>query len=476
MTPFNIDILILDKGILKQLGQITNLAIMKSSTKDFTDDGLFSTTIFGPVGSDERNVTFGYIDLKYPILHPLIFQLLGTLKVLYKDVMNGKRYAKWDNKEKDLVETTREEGRTGYQFMMEHVHKIKFHDNDSDERAFKIKLIKKYTNDTMMLDHWLVLPAGLRDYTVDDDGTPKEDEINDLYRKLIATVNSLNSISVDKNNLDLIDPIRVKIQNITLEIYEYIKVLLDGKSKFIQGKWTKRAITYGTRNVITSVPSSIDDIDNVDKPGFNDTIIGLYQYISAISPVIKYYVHTKFINKIINSESTIATVVDPKTMQTINTTIDASKRDEWLSYEGLDGIINKLSQEVIRTEPVMLDKYYMLLIYDDGKTVMPVFNTETLSDDYNRKYLRPITYAELFYISIYEIRKKYPAYLTRYPVVDLGGIYPTKLYLKTTVNGRTVKFVMGGIESTMVEYPVLTEKFYNSLSPHLSKLEKLVGD
>ena len=475
MKPFNLDLLILDKKTIRMLGEVTNLAIMLPSTKKFTPDGLFSTEIFGPVGDPRRNITFGYVELKYPILHPLVYQYISSLKKLYKDIMNNKEYAVWDTKEKDLVKSTPEEGRTGYSFMLEYIDKILYNDNGSDERLFKIKIIQKYAKKDMMLREWLVMPAGLRDYTVSDDGKPTEDEINSLYRKLIATVNTLKSINIREDELYIIDAIRIKIQNITLEIYEYIKVMLDGKSKFIQGKWSKRAITYGTRNVITAIASPIKNI-NDKKPSFNDTIIGLYQLIAGISPVTKYKLHTKFINRILDPNNDTATLVDPKTMSTININIDINKRDEWLSDEGLDNIIHKMAQEVLRTEPVMIDGYYMLLLYDDGKKIFPVFNTELLDEGYNKKYLRPITYAELFYLSVYDVSNKYPAYLTRYPVADIGGVYPTKLYLKTTVNAKTVTYIENGKEVILNEYPILTEKFYGSLSPNISKLKSLGGD
>jgi len=476
MNPFNIDILILNKDILKTIGQVTNLAIIESTTKNFTRDGLFSTEIFGLVGSPERSTTFGYIDLKYPILHPLVYQHITTLKSFYKDIMLGKKYAKWDNKLKDLVPSDSEDGETGYEFMLTHIHKIDLKDNGSDERSFKIKMVKKYTDEKMMIKDWVVMPAGLRDYYVEEDGTPKEDEINDLYRKLLATVNTLNNIKVTKETISTLDPIRIKIQNIILEIYEYIKVMLDGKSKFIQGKWSKRAITYGTRNVITSVPTVITDLDSNDVAGFNDTVIGLYQYIAAISPEFKYRLDITFINRLFDRESNVATLVDKKSLTTVNVEIDPTKRDEWTSEEGILNLISKFGQESNRSLPIVVDGYYLLLIYDNGKKIVPIFNTETDMEDLDKKYIRPITYAELYYISIYEIKNKYPAYLTRYPVVDIGGIYPTKLYVKTTINSRTIKCILNGVETEMVEYPILKESYYNALSPNPSKLGRLVGD
>ena len=38
-----------------------------------TNDGLFSLTIFGRPGSQERKSVFAYIDLKINFLHPLVY-------------------------------------------------------------------------------------------------------------------------------------------------------------------------------------------------------------------------------------------------------------------------------------------------------------------------------------------------------------------------------------------------------------------
>lgn len=476
MQPFNIDILILNKVMLAQLKEVTNLAIMESGTQNFAIDGLYSTEIFGPIGSDIRNKKFGYVDLNIKVLHPLIYQHIISLKKLYKDIIEGKKYGIWDEATKDIVESDRDNGGRGLDFMLKYIDKIDLKDNGSDERMFKIEMVKRYSGNDMLLDKWLVLPAGLRDYTVGDNGRPTEDEVNDIYRKLMGTVNVIRNISVKSSDMEILNPIRVKIQNTILELYEHFKMLTDGKNKFIQGKWAKRAITHGTRNVITAIPIVYNDINQTDRISFNDTIVGLYQYIAGIAPITKNKVNTHFISRVLTPGSDMANLIDPKTLKTAYVSIDAAKRDDWLSDEGMDGIISKMGQEINRKEPVMIDKYYLALVYDDGRKVEVIFNTDTMDPELNPRYLRPITYAEMFYISVYDVRNKYPAFVTRYPVASLGGIYPSKIYLKTTTNARTVKFKMNGVEKIISEYPILKESFFNSLSPGFSKLQGLGGD
>jgi len=475
-TPFNIDILILKKADVRYLGEVTSLNIFESSTQNFDPHGLFSTEIFGTIGTSERNERFGYIDLHTEVFHPLVFEHISKLKSLYKEIAYGRKYAIFDKKLKDFVASDIERGRTGYSFLLEYIDSVKFSDNDSDQRAYRIKLLKMFNNEESMMKYWLVLPAGLRDYTVSEDGKPSEDEVNDIYRKLMNTTALLKNTKIDKDQLHLIDNIRIKIQIVLEELYQHYKTLLDGKNKFIQGKWAKRAISNGTRNVITPVIYQNNDVDDPNKLTMDDTIVGIYQYVRGIAPVTMNKIHSKFVSRVLNPDSNSALLVNPKSMKSELKEISIKKRDEWLSLEGLDKIIHTLSQVDRRAEPVIIDGWYMFLVYDNGKEIEVIYNTDNMDEEYDKKYIRPMTYVELLYLSIYDVRGKYPALLTRYPVTGLGSIYPTKLYVKTTVTGRAVTLIENGNRKTVIEYPILTEPFVSSMSPSSNHIGKLGAD
>lgn len=476
---FNIDILLLRPEILRTMREVKKPHIFEPNSSVFDRDGLFSTDIFGPIGSETRNNQFGYIDLSINILHPLVFMNLVSMRSLYGEIVTGKVYASFDNSINDFVPTSKDDGgNTGYDFFFKNMDKIVFKDNGSDQRKFKIDFIKKYMSEPYYVNKWLVLPAGLRDYTLDKNDRPTEDEVNDLYRELLNVSNMLKNTKLTPENQHLMDPTRYRLQNITVKIYEHYKSLMDGKNKFMLGKVAKRSVSYGTRNVITPSLTKIVDLDDPNRIRANDTIIGLYQYAKAISPITMHHVQTKFVNKILNPDSNQAYLINPKTMKTELVEIKINKRDEWLSQEGLDGILNKLGQEDIRTEPIKIDGYYMCLLYDKDDTIEVVFDTNNLPEYMDPKYLRPITYSEMVYISVYETRNLYPAFLTRYPVAGLGGIYPCKSYLKTTTIGRTVKFKSPGMleYNRMVEYPILGNEYVSSLSPNTKNVARLVAD
>lgn len=475
-TPFNIDLLILDRNTVNQLQPVTKTNIFTSKTQNFEPDGLFSTTIFGQVGSDARNNTFGYIDLHVNVFHPLLFQNVSTLRSFYKDVMLGKKYAKFDNKLKDLVPATIDDGETGYTFFVNTLPNIKLEGNGSDQREFKIKLLKMYAGEDGMLNKWLVLPAGMRDYNVDESGKASEDEVNDIYRKLISTTNILNSIKITPSNESSVDSIKVKIQLLVNEIYEHYRGLLDGKNKFILGKFAKRAVVNGTRNIITPSISNITHIDQDNKITADDTIVGLYQFARGIIPIAMNKIHTTFIHKYLSQDSTTAKLVDMNTLKTKLINIDIKKRDEWVTLEGLDETIGKLAQEELRHAPISIGKNYLCLVHDRNNVITVIDDTNNMPDEFEPKYIRPITYYEMLYISIYDIRNKYPALLTRYPVAGLGGVYPCNLYVRTTENPRTVTVRVNGKEQLMHEFPKNNQPTVSSMSPSPSHIGRLEAD
>lgn len=473
---FNIDLLCLNKENSKLLKEVKVGNIFETNSKIFSPTGIYSTEIFGPLGSNLRNEQFGYINLGVEVLHPYVYITLCALAQKYEQVMEGKKKAVFDNKIKDMVISTTNEGNTGYHWLLTQLDKIQWDDRGSDQRRYRISLIKKYLKGGYTCTRWPVLPAGLRDYVEDDNGAPSEDEINNIYRKLLGTASMVRNTNIGDNYF-LIDPIRLKLQKILVEIWEHFKTLLDGKQKFIQGKFAKRALRYGTRNVITPAPANIQDLSNdEDILTINHVTTGIYQYIKAIAPIAMNRISSLFVNQILNPNSDNAYLFNPKTLEPELVTIAVKKRDEWLTMEGLNDIMNKLAQSSLRLEPVRVDKYFMAVVWDNGKNIKVFLPSERIPEDLDRKYLRPITYAELFFISVYSVVPKYPGFFTRYPVAGFGGIVPCKIKLKTTVKPRTVTLEFMGQSKIMKEYPILDKLFVESLSIHDSHLALLGAD
>ncbi|MDQ6988444.1 MAG: hypothetical protein Q9M19_01080 [Mariprofundaceae bacterium] len=473
---FNLDLLVLTKEHTKKMTPVSKLNVFESSSTNFEVSGLFSTDIFGAVGSTDRNERFSYIDLKVKVLHPLVYKHLTTTRAFYKEVLAGRKYGVYDPKLKDLVPSVEGEGGTGYSFFMETLDNIEMLDNDSDLRKFKLHMIANHSSPEFMLKELLVIPAGLRDYTVDESGVPSEDEINDKYRKVMMLANTLDNITLSKETIGAIDSVRFRIQEGVLDLYDHIMGLLDGKRKFIQGKWGSRGTLYGTRNVITPSLANVTNLDSPNNLTIDHTTIGLFQYARAITPITMNKLHMVFISKIFNPDSNAAYLVNPKSMKTELVDVPVKIRDSWLTLDGLDDMLATMGQDDLRAEPVMVNGNYMLLLHDNGKVITPVFNTDNLPEEFKESNLRPISYYELLYIALIDTYDTYRGLITRYPVINLGGVYPTKYYIKTTDNPRVVSVVINNKTTEVVEYPNFKEPYYNSLSPHYAFLRALGGD
>jgi len=476
--PFNIEILILTTDIVKRLGEVKTKDVYEQNSTVFHKDGLFSTEIFGPVGSKERLERFGYISLGTDIIHPLVYRHLCKLESLYKGIIEGTKYAIWDDEEKNFKPATKADGETGFSFFIKHFDEIKFRETNSEIRKKRIEFIKKYKAKDVLVDKWLVLPAGMRDRQVLPNGKVLEDEINNLYRDLLTISNTAKKFGSEALGSKFIDPIKARLEKKVTEIYEYIENILSGKEGFIQGKWVKRTVMYGTRNVITAIPIKIKVNHQPNRPRFDQTVIGLYQFTKGITPIAIYHIRTKFLNNVFDPESNNAYLYNPKTFEKELVEVSNKTRSQWVTDDGLEKSINKLIQEDIQKAPIVVDGKYMFLVYDDGNVVEIIDDVRLMPVGYDKKYIRPMTYMELVYLSIFDIADNYPGFVTRYPITGLGSVYPTKFYLKTTIEGREVLYK--GLHQPqpikLYEYPRFDSKPFLSLSPNVAFLGRLGAD
>jgi len=479
-NPFNIELLYLTKQQLSQLGEVKSKDIYEQNSTTFKKDGLFSTEIFGDVGSIERMERFGYIKTGFEIIHPLIYRHLNKIKTLYTDIIKGTKYAIFDENVKDFVPATTEEGQTGFKFFLKYYNQIEYpKGSGSEQRLERIKFLKSYDSDKIVYDFWLVIPAGMRDYIVTESGKKMEDAINAIYRKLLtisSVANKFKGYGIEDSPYAI--SVRNKLQEIVNDIYNYIENILDGKEGFIQGKWVKRRLLYGTRNVLTSLPIEVDDFKKPNKPGFNHTVVGLYQFLKAILPKAIHNVRTKFLDNIFSIESYNAYLINKDTLQRELVTLTEKVRSQWITDEGIENTINKLIQDVIKKSPIIINDHYLYLVYDDGKEIIVLNSINDLPPDKDKKYVRPITYAELFYLAVWDLVDKTYGFTTRYPITGYGSVYPCKTYLKVSLRGREV--IYKGVGTTqpvkLYEYPNFKTAFFTSMAVHPTHLSKLGAD
>jgi hypothetical protein len=474
-VPFNIGLLLPTSQDFKLVRAVKSLDVFEGSSKNFHPDGLFSTETFGRIGDPLRSQRYSYIDLKIPVFHPVIYNTLGKLKRMYHEIIAGKTYAVWDKTIKDFVKSNQLDGETGFHFFESHWRDIQFNTNDSDSRKENIALINKYKTNALC-SILVVMPAGMRDYEINDNGQEEEEEINTLYRKMISMSNAINSNSF-KLSPEIYNSSRLNIQMTFIDIYELIIGSIKGKKKLYMGKWATRAIHDTTRNVLTTTNVVIEKLGDKYNPGFNNTIVGLYQTIKGLAPITRFRVKN-FVSSFITDPKVPVRVVDNKTLESKTITLPVKEYNLWMSDEGLDKILNMFSVEEQRQQTIYLGGEYMALIYKDDKHFKIFYDIKDLPEHLDKGNVTPLKLSELLYYVLFEDVSRFPVLNTRYPITGFGSIYPSFPYLQTTIDSTRLEELDENWQPNgrlAPEFPGQL-KWFNSMSVAPSKLNGLGAD
>lgn len=490
-SPFNVSLMNVDTFIKEHsVKQVTSPFITAvSEPNKFHPEGLFSEEIFGQVASTDRLQKWGYIDLRTTVLAPHVFFSIERMKRSHVQIMAGIQYAIWDPKERDFVkcESSDAGARTGFGFYLEHLKEISWGDSPSLARRNTVDILKRY-KDQMTVTKWPVIPAAIRDMRLEDEKR-ETDDINKLYTSLI---NYSMGISAGYGESTLFDPIRYSIQRKLNEIYLYLEGIVTGKTGFLQSKFGARSLVGGTRNVISSSPITAESpldpryhkIDEIKTP--------LEQAIGAFKPCVFNTMKKIFIDPILSTSSDQLDMIDPKTLSLVYRGLTEKTKNRYLTAEGVSGIMKLFCDPEFRfrTFDIQDDKgdwYHLYLVYDMGSEVIynirsiTTFTTwfkETYNKDPEPSKLRPMTYAEMFYISTYLATIGKHGIVTRYPVLHMGSTYLGKIHVISTDPSRTIKLrvVNTKEEYTVPEYPLIGHAMIGSMLLHPAYLAPLDGD
>ncbi len=487
-APFNVWVLDVNTWIQRHNVQpVDSLSIYEPSSTTFAVNGLFSEVIFGPLGSTDRLVTFGYIELNTKILQPLIYKNLVKLAALYEDILTGASYARFDDETGQFTRCPdpqqHNDAGTGYSFFMSRFDKIKFERNDSRQRSDRIDLIEKYRN-IAFCDKLLVMPAGLFRDLEEAQGTLTTDDVNKLYQTLLSY-----SFSVPAGATSSIyDGVRTMIQRKAVEIYNYIENILTGKRGFIQGSWGQRRIALGTRNVIVASSYATMTPSDPQSIGPDETMMGLFQSMKAMQPIVVHQVRTKFFDPIFGHGTETVPLTDSETYLLQYREISSQELNRFDSSAAIENWISRFRNIDIRDNPVTVNDvegkaYYLLMVYDLGDEIalfrsLPDFEA-VYGKPVDRSKIRPITWVELFYLATYNAAYDKHVFITRYPVIQDESCYPSKLHLCSTTPSRVVKLrntVTDEVIFTYPEYPILGKPYLDAVRVNSSRLQGLSAD
>lgn len=487
-APMNLDLLDIDAYIRTQrLGEVKSLQIHAPSSTTFHPEGLFSEEIFGPLATEDRLVRPGYISLGTEVLHPFLYPHLLKVSDLHGPVLAGTAHARYDAKEKILVRAEPEDkdAGTGYSFFLAHLPKITFRETSSIQRQNQVELLKRYRD--LRLKRFLVIPAGLREIDEEDGPMIIQDDINGLYRSLLSLTSSLPPGAVS----DLFDVIRYRIQEKLAEISSHIQGILSGKPGLLQGGgYGSRNVALGTRNVITSATYEMASPDDPQALQPNETKAGIYQTAKGLQPIVSYYLRTAFLDPLLQDQEAQTVALTTKDYRLRYTEIDPVETERYTTADGIERIINRFRNEDVRRVPITIQDtkkkdHFLFLVHDAGHRITYVRSLqdakEALGPEITKEDLRPVTWAELLYIATWLASKDRYCVVTRYPVLDDGSSYPSKIRLGSTLPSRVVTLmntITGDEVTDIPEYPILGEDvpFLDSAVVHTSSLPGLGAD
>jgi hypothetical protein len=256
--------------------------------------------------------------------------------------------------------------------------------------------------------------------------------------------------------------------------------MLEGKRGMIQDKWASRKIFNSTRNVITAYIPNITTANDPRTVTANDTVVGLYQLLKAIHPLSTKLVKDEYLSLAFPGNNSPIFLVDKNYKKKL-VNFTSKIYDEWMTVEGLEKKFNIYSREDTRHAAIEINGHYLLLIYKGNDGTFKIIQDK---DDVPEQFIKsgtiePITYTELFMLSVYRHIKDIPVFITRYPVIEYGSIYPSMIYLKSTIKSEIRRELDDNWELTeniCAEFPLMNEKFFESLSPSLNHLKKLTAD
>lgn len=413
-----------------------------------TDEGLLSPFIFGETAA-ERKRQHAYINLGRKFFNPVLYEIIIKLDKNLELVAQGNGV--WNIEAdgtlmqiQDPQDQRYNENNTGLAWLVDNFRKIKIKDTGNSNRKKTIKMINDLTDDELFVQKWIVIPLFYRDVTINERSVIDSD-INKLYESLIRLSKSLsNEILEVGRHLTL-----YKIQRTLCEFKALAQALISGKNGHLQRAILGKAVDYGGRGVI-SVPTlngaevPEDCIVDVEHSG-----IPLSYCISLGYPFMIKYVSEWFEEQFRNQTHIPVLMKDKEGKPTI-------------VYEEIDDQLEYYTQKYIEKKMEMYKQTYgaerfepIMIKLKNGKEAPMIFPGKWYGNPNdprsNTIVNRPMTWTDVFYIAAENSLSDKYCYITRYPLEDYFGTYPSRVAVLSTI--KTIPVIIDG--KVYPHYPLI---------------------
>lgn len=415
-----------------------------------TDDGLFSPIIFGETAKEQSRKR-GYINLKRKFFHPHIYKTLCKLqrkKIEQISLGQGSWVVTADGQLECITDENDKrynEDNTGIAWLVENFRKIKFKETESDSTKTKIRMLNNLSDDEIFITKYVVIPILYRGYT-ETNGKLSMPDVNYWYNEII-----MNTASYDTEVLSVSKHMTLyNIQKTLVKLYEFGQSLLEKKKGALQKTIMGKAVDFGGRGVI-SVPS----LNNCDTP--KDCIVDIKH--SGIPLAYCLQMGYPFIIKWLTEffEETF------RNKQVIPQYIKDENGEYKLVYEEIEDQTEVFTKDFLDRKIEMYRKTYGAERFDtvkikrkDGTWADMYFPGKGYTENPNDPRSntignRPMTWTDIFYIAAVETLSDKHCHITRYPLEDYFGIFPSRVAVLSTI--KTAPVIING--KVYPHYPVI---------------------
>ena len=435
---------------VNNLKEITNPIFFKKDNIP-TEDGLLSNEIFGISKNDRGNI-FAYIDLHKYFMHPLAYTVWSRMDGNIKSIIHGTKNFVLD-KDGNLIEDE-ENGETGIDFLRANINKIAISKTDSRKRDINIEFIER-NKKNIFIKQCIVVPAYYRDVNTNDTNVGVGD-INKLYNSLLISVRALRETA--DYGLSMSNATSGRIQEVLVSIYTWFtsEPNLAKKHGIIKRAVQSKTADYASRLVISAPSLDYDkpedimvDLDNSAVP-LSSLCVNLYPYIV-------FHLRRFFENEFSTGKYPYITkdgMVEYVTLKDI----DIEFSDDRLKKE-INRFVRGFSNRFIPVE----------VPNKEGKTIFMKFKGRQISPEQHSDpgtsplITRRLTWCDLLFMAASEASKDKHVLITRYPLEDYFGQFPTKIVVSSTKKTEPVF-----LDTTVYKhYPYIREELIGTNTSNL---------
>jgi len=217
-------------------------------TGEFHPEGLFSESIFGPVGSRDRRTKYSYVSLYTDIVHPSAYTILIQLDKKVEKFLSAEEQFVLDTDGRLKIE---DGGVTGIKAFINLFPDIKFRADTSQRKKFIKVLNDTYKKKTLFIDKLPVIPPDFRSAFQDDAGNWVVDEMNDIY---LAIMRRSFQVQSSAKTGPLFDLLNWGLQSSVIDHDKYIRSKVAKKNGIIREQLAGKRVDFSGRAVITPGP------------------------------------------------------------------------------------------------------------------------------------------------------------------------------------------------------------------------------